>query len=292
MAATAFLAPCDSSTLANFLLWAQTTSNAMVTAGLVRTADTGQYGGVANWAAVTLPVAGGSIYEILRFNDTAQATNPVYVRMVYGRGAANQARIAVSIGTGTDGAGNLTDNVSGVSETSGNLPTASTTLYACYVAGAAGWLTVLLWRDYTSSKSPYTFAIERSLNTSGAYTDQFTYICGAQQDNTAAVAISQVVMKPGGAFPTTTRERYIPICVPNGNVSGIYNGVIHVSHIFPLMGAVANRQTVIGAMKLPDAAEGASYTCTVYGTTRTYLSSKYAVGFYADGYTCSLVRQI
>jgi hypothetical protein len=292
MAVIAFSAPCSSSTLANFLAWAQITSNALVTAGLVRTSDTGQYGGQANWGAVTLPGQGSSIYEILRFADTAQATNPVFVRIVYGRGAADQARIAVSIGTGTDGAGNLTGNVSGVSETNASLPTATGTLYSCYVAGAAGWFTVLLWREYSSSTAPYAFAVERSLNTSGAYTDQFTYFCATLQANTAACGISQVIMKPGGGFATTTRERYVPCCVPYGAVSSVYNGVIHVSHIFPLMGAVANRQTVIGLVKPTDMSEGASYTSTVYGIAMTYLCNKTLLGFVGDGSTCALYRQI
>lgn len=82
-------------------------STALAAVGLVKTADTGQI----DWTTVNWP---GSLntdagYEIWRFNDSLQATVPVYLKMTWGEGSSSGFnRLTVAVGTGTNGAGTLT----------------------------------------------------------------------------------------------------------------------------------------------------------------------------------------
>lgn len=82
----------------------------MLSSLLVKTADTGQ----VNWATVTTLPANNAIrdYEIYRFNDALQATAPIFIRVdhvswpIQG-GTERFAQLQFTVGTATDGAGNL-----------------------------------------------------------------------------------------------------------------------------------------------------------------------------------------
>lgn len=96
---------------ANFRVWGLNISTQMTAAGLVLTADTGQI----NWTTVTAPagVSTYSGYEIRRFSDALQATYPVYFKIEYGEGSnVDGPAVRVRFGTGSDGVGNITGNVS------------------------------------------------------------------------------------------------------------------------------------------------------------------------------------
>jgi hypothetical protein len=98
------------SSTAGFRAWAAEVISALFTSvGLTQTADTGQI----NTATVNLPainVAGG--YVIGRFNDTAQATSPLFFKLEFGTGSTiGNPMMWVTVGTGSNGAGTLTGTV-------------------------------------------------------------------------------------------------------------------------------------------------------------------------------------
>lgn len=71
-----------------------------------KTTDTGQ----ATFPVGALPAVGANTtYEIYRFNDTLQTSAPIFIRVDYRNGynQTGQAQALFSVGTGTDGAGNL-----------------------------------------------------------------------------------------------------------------------------------------------------------------------------------------
>lgn len=75
--------------------------------GWVQTSDTGQI----NLTTVVKPAAANTQqgYEVWRMNDALQATAPVFVKIAYGSGAAAAyLGVWITIGTGSDGAGNIT----------------------------------------------------------------------------------------------------------------------------------------------------------------------------------------
>lgn len=85
---------------------------AMVAAGIVQTADSGQF----NPATIVRPTVVNTVagYRMYRFADTLQATKPVYIKMIVrtGGNSATWPAIYFMVGTGSDGAGNLTGQVS------------------------------------------------------------------------------------------------------------------------------------------------------------------------------------
>lgn len=94
---------------ASFTSWGKNASDALK-ALLTQTSDSGQI----NWGTVGNPSAANQSmgYEIYRFSDALQSTMPCYIKFEYGSGqAAASPTIWITVGTGSDGAGNLTGQV-------------------------------------------------------------------------------------------------------------------------------------------------------------------------------------
>lgn len=126
----------DHTSDASFRVWVQELITMFVTTlGLTQTSDTGQI----NTSTVTRPTtntAGG--YVILRFNDTAQSTAPLFMKIEFGTGGAVASpNIWITIGTASNGSGTI-NGVTGsrVSATpNSNTPASTITPYvtrACY----------------------------------------------------------------------------------------------------------------------------------------------------------------
>ena len=96
---------------AQFRAFGATFSAQLAAVGLVQTADTGQI----NWATVSKPgVSTAAGYEVWRMNDSQQGSSPIFFRFDYGVYTnVNNFWLRVSVGQGSDGAGNLTGTVLG-----------------------------------------------------------------------------------------------------------------------------------------------------------------------------------
>lgn len=74
-------------------------------AGLTQTGDTGQINLTTVTAPATNTYAG---YDIFVFTDTEQSTDPIYLKLEYGKGGAtSRLQLRMTVGTGSDGAGNI-----------------------------------------------------------------------------------------------------------------------------------------------------------------------------------------
>ena len=95
--------------------WLNGVRDALLGVGLVQTLDTGQLdpstvGTTPAWPGGTNAEFG---YIMFRFNDAAQATDPVFIRVSFRRGNnTGITYVALTAGQGTDGAGTLTGGVS------------------------------------------------------------------------------------------------------------------------------------------------------------------------------------
>jgi len=97
----------DNTSDAGFRTWVAEIVSAMFTSiGLTQTADTGQI----NTSTVTRPAINTSAgYVIGRFNDTAQATSPVFFKLEFGSAnPANNPQMWITVGTGSNGSGTIT----------------------------------------------------------------------------------------------------------------------------------------------------------------------------------------
>jgi hypothetical protein len=193
----------------NLRLWAAGLHNALIAAGWVNTSDTGQTAPAALTGGIGL---GG--FEIFHPTDTLQGTAPFFVKLGYGSitGSDNRPAVYVSIGQGTDGAGNLTGNFTNVFKL-GTQFGPSTTPYNCYFCGSTNRFNVSLWSDPGfNAYDNITFSIERTKDATGADTADGIIIHGqgtgsgtsfnsgfsAQSVNSITEGVSTVL--PLGAF--------------------------------------------------------------------------------------------
>jgi hypothetical protein len=174
-AATTAITPTNSSD-ANFRAWGSAVSAKLASMGLVQTSDTGQI----NWATVLAPLATNTVqgYEIWRFNDTLQATAPVYFKLEYGSStAAANPGLWFQIGSGSNGAGTLT----GVANTRTQFTfTATATPINAYWSGDT-YRCVFVFKGAGGSTS-FLMSLERTIDSTGVLTGEgvlITFFSGA-----------------------------------------------------------------------------------------------------------------
>lgn len=149
----------DITTDAGFRAWSQKIHDGLAAVGLVQTSDTGQI----NLTTVTTPAVNSTDagYEIWRFSDAAQSTDPIFFKVSYGRGgAAARPRMSVQVGTGSNGSGTLTNPNTAQPLGPNSTPAATGYIAICFRDGALS----LAWSPDPSQTSPAAWqfwAIER-----------------------------------------------------------------------------------------------------------------------------------
>ena len=117
MSNTSFNTTMSGTTDVAFRSWGSSISTALAAVGLVQTSDTGQI----NWTTVSKPSGATTTagYEIWRFNDAAQSTTPIFLKLSYGTGSAGNTttRLLVEIGSASNGSGTLSGLGSGTTYT-------------------------------------------------------------------------------------------------------------------------------------------------------------------------------
>lgn len=180
---TLYVAP-NNSTTTYFRAWIEAIISAINSVGLTQTSDTGQI----DTSSVAIPTAVSTSmgYAIFAFADSLQSTYPLYLKIAFGSGPGhiNHPAIWVTVGSATDGAGNLSGAIS-----------TRTTFYAngnstvatnpSYVAGYSNRLGVILWPTVGSCQIGFwierTHDVDGSDNDEGAVIAAFWYAsCGSQ----------------------------------------------------------------------------------------------------------------
>ena len=176
MTTTTFSVSTNTSTDAAFRAAGSAINTAILAVGIVQTSDTGQ----VNWTTITKPLTASTYagYEMYRFNDSLQSTNPVYFKISYytnGYSTGQGLNLYIQAGQGTDGAGTLTGNVSSNLPVSNN-SSGETATRASYVSGSTNRLSMLLWPTTTMTNFWYVIGIERTHDSSGADTSAGVYL--------------------------------------------------------------------------------------------------------------------
>jgi hypothetical protein len=109
-------------------------------AGLVQTSDTGQFNPAAYpaWPGSTSTYMAG--YWIFRFNDAAQSTDPIFMKVEVGRSGtpASGVNFRITVGQGSNGSGTITGTTGQVQcdgGGNGTNPQQTVNEYACHTAG-------------------------------------------------------------------------------------------------------------------------------------------------------------
>ena len=152
-----------------FRSWGSSISTALAAVGLVQTSDTGQI----NWTTVSKPSGATTTagYEIWRFNDAAQSTTPIFLKLSYGTGSAGNTttRLLVEIGSASNGSGTLSGLGSGTTYTLWTSSSAADTgSYACHMSSDGSGLAFVHAVTASSSSQQAMVILDRFRDASGA----------------------------------------------------------------------------------------------------------------------------
>lgn len=245
-----------------FRAWGLWISDALTTAGIPKTADSGQVDwGTVTKAATQYTAAG---YEIRRFNDALQATAPVYFKIEFGAGHPDVTApsIWITIGTGSDGAGVITGpNTSRIQVHC----LAGTANFPARFSGDASGFAVSLQGGNASSA--IALVMERTHAWNGTDTNLGAlFLC----TTTSGSAWRQTVYLFDGGSQIV--EANIGALFPTGTTASDGVNTMFMP-VYPNVGVMLNPFVgAVGAFK-NNLTESASLTLTHYGVSRQYFAN-------------------
>lgn len=291
---------------ATFQAWVtEIVTTIFTTLGVTQTADTGQI----NPATVAVPGAINTSagYVIGRFNDTLQATAPIFFKLEFGTGSAIAAPgMWLTVGTGSNGSGTITNGGGGAVTTRVAVSNGSTTLAStttpftsryCYLATSGCGILHMEWK----------YGAVVAGNTYGAYAG--FVIARSNDGNGNATAASVLVLSVGfsAAYPANSAANgyaqlisfgssiIIPAIPVNGweafdRSANIYSqatlieGTTGFTVPIYLLDPVLKYSAYVGTTLVSDFALGTTSTFAIIGTTPiTFISSGGIFGS-ASGY--------
>jgi hypothetical protein len=177
----------DSTTNASFRAWGTFVRDAIANCGFSQVGT-----GNIDWTTVAAPATPTTAqgFEVYQFNDTLQATNPVYFKLEYGSfGAGNRPAFWLTFGRGHNGTGTITANGGSLTARvqlgrNASALTNSLSYISGQSNGAAGYLVLALWSNRvnttanlgpsgpkdTATNQGVIISIERTKDATGADT--------------------------------------------------------------------------------------------------------------------------
>lgn len=259
---------------ATWRAWLQSIHDALAGCGLVQTADTGQVAIATALLPTATPTATNGQYEIWRFNDTLQATAPIFLKIYYNVSAAAGVNPInyISVGKGTDGAGNLTNVI-------------LTPKYVARLQGLqAGSVT---WACHTADGS-FSFSYNNiaAVNTTAAHfsIDRFRNADGSPsvegifchwRGNSSTASGGGHVFSTNGYTDTSLSDISLstpPALLPNSGSAGAsaFGTEVIAYPMYPFLGYGRNPSMASVAINNSDVGGNVSFQIPMYGANRTY----------------------
>jgi hypothetical protein len=258
---------------ADFRAWVQGILDSLqgMTEAIIQTADTGQ---IADPVVAVRPALGVSAgYAIFRTNDSQHSAYPLYFKFEFGSGTTAQtfAGMWVTIGTGTDGAGNITGVRFARVQIGRNVAAANGTVYEHACAWGDGWF--WLWGAIGNTMG-INFGFERNRDIDGNPTDT---ACYWWHETSATDGLYWVTIpKPPTAvtaFQSGTNGPGLPVLFSPQNPQGEYSSLFGAVPVFPVEPFLGRRQPPllsIGVVAVLDVGVGVVIQTTMYGSTKTF----------------------
>lgn len=253
---------------ADFRSWVAGVSALLQTAsGLVKTTDTGQIDATTVTVGASIVTSRG--YEIYRFNDSLQATKPVYIKIEYGTGSVlARPGMWVTVGTGSNGAGTITGQIGTRQSLIANAAPTSGVAYLHYVSVSTDRLVLATGIDTVTGTLPIMIAVERTRDSTGTATgDGITTIFGCGVTATTNNFFFQLIPFLGAIATAVTAA---PVVAPgHGSIAASGTDValavpqIFLGKPFYMLGLVLGRAADLGS---------GTFTAIVLGSTHTYLA--------------------
>lgn len=288
-------------TNANFQAWVNEVYTALVTQlGLTQTADTGQMAVPCVSAIPAINIYAG--YYVFSFNDALQATAPIFFRIDFGSGPnPGIPAMALSVGTGSNGAGTMTGlgsvpiNKLGLSYNAvpGGAPYNS---YYCYNATqGVAWFNFKYGAMGTNSANA-VFAIARTVNAAGAPTANGAMVLTIASSTGTGVYGATTILNYSENSVYYGPQQWFggpPLAaVPFGESTSLKGTT---ANVFPVWQYSGNATTpgagITNAFGIGVAAETGNLTTlpiNILGTlTMTYIALQYAFGPYGYNFALS-----
>ena len=279
----------DQTSDAGFRTWvAEVITQLVSVCGVTQTTDTGQINTSTVTRAGTTNTAAG--YVILKFNDTLQATVPVFIKLEFGSGstATTSPQMWITIGAGSNGSGTLTGiTTTRVAVGNGQLAASAVVSYTSrFVYNSTYGYLGMAWKqnsDATSGANGFKagFVVFRSNDTSG--NPNSDGVCVITNSSTATGQNNTQCMQcigfaAGAAYPPTVANgtQFLGSNGANGfpfglttSTSGGNSYTVPVLYMTPIVAVSAFNTCPL----MSEAAVGSSFSEAVVGSTAlTFLS--------------------
>lgn len=157
---------------ARYREWVSECITALTTVGMVQTVDTGQVDPSALLTADVQTAPSAAPYVVMRFNDSLQASHPLFIRLAFGVVSASikMPQMWLTVGRGSDGSGNITGTLLSASHLA--TPTASGASSATVdgaASGGEGYVALLSACGAAGTRVHPWFIIERSPSGEAVY---------------------------------------------------------------------------------------------------------------------------
>lgn len=251
---------------ATFRTWVAEVIAMLIAAGITQTADTGQI----NTTTVTRPGTNTNAgYAIFRFNDTMQATAPIFFRIDFGTGGvATGPRMMLTVGTATNGSGTISG--AGIASTNiggGSTPASIVTNYVtrvCYVDGFLGMMWKLGGTAGTTAVLGY-FSISRSVDSSETATAEGAAIYTGHSNPGVTMA-----RYPTSASVAMTTGSYCLIA--GGHATSLVSGAAQVFKHYLTLPKVVPNLFLLNVINT-ELGNNTTFTATPVSASHTYVSS-------------------
>lgn len=263
--------PCKSDSTGSIRAWAGFIFSALLAGGWIRTSDTGQTDTGSLPAATTTSQSCG--YQVWKLSDTLSGSAPVFVKWEVGSGgtADTQAQVWVTIGTGSDGAGNITGTVLARTALSDGTVAPGPSTSTCYSSVGTGYCAFAMFSDGWGS-GMFIFSLERTKDALGNDTatgllltsiTKITASAGA-----ATVQLFQAVPFSGSWL---ANQSSVGASLPSGSTFTV-GAAIGVSPLRHFAGGTVNPGVGLMAYLNGDTAAGNVLSMAAYGTSHSYLT--------------------
>lgn len=245
--------------------------NAFLSCSFTRTV---QSGSVDDLSTLPVEIGNGTVrtYDIFAFNDSWQATHPLFIRVRYATGNAASPQSGFqclfSMGTAHNSSGSFTgtSTLTEISYTA-NWSYTTQTNQPIHASGDGSYMAMSIYGDQATTAQLAVF--ERFYDANGLPTGSGFHMVGTNNNSTAKIIYSQACYH--GQTPPTRDSIAIP-CIRPTRTSLIYNGNLLLGMIFPFVGRPMNPSPNIligNSTTFPTAYATSTYT--MYGSSRTYI---------------------
>jgi hypothetical protein len=232
--------------------------------GLVHVPSTGEIDTTTIVRSATVGVDYG--WQMWRFNDSLQATRPVFLRVVYGNStlAATTLRINVRMGQAHDGVGNLTGATTSTANNVINVGNV-TDFRPLMGSGGDGYVAVCVGTGSAAASAASFFSVERSRSASGAATDAF--VCSIWFTGVTTTSGSQVLTLGEDGSPGIVTAAAATL---QTNQTMVWSDTVGFSAVYPMLGAPQNPSVGFIVVHTNDFVDDSTIVAPRYGANRTY----------------------